>query len=244
MTNPKKLAVRIFSAIAVLLAVVALPALAEDNSSTYENSLRLGLYAVFYHSTADDLTGPYVPPASATSPGVNFKAEDVKTLYLAYVRRLSPHFETELALGLPPLTKTEGKGPATLGSVPYNGQVISTARWFAPTLLLNYKFRDESAQLRPFVGIGVNYTSFYDRNSTAAGNAASGGPTKVSLPSSVGPAATVGLSYRAAEHWNLYASYSITQVKTKLTANTAGVIRTSHISFGPQALVISAGYSF
>lgn len=244
MTNPKKLTVRVIFAIAVLTGAAAIPAFADGSATIYDNSLRLGLYAVFYHSTADDLTGPYVPAASATSPGVNFKAKDVNTLYLAYVRRLSPHFETELALGLPPLTKTEGKGPATLGSVPYNGQVISTARWFAPTVLLNYKFLDESAKLRPYIGVGLNYTSFYDRNSTAAGNAASGGPTKVSLPSSLGPAGTVGLSYRAAEHWNLYASYSITQVKTKLTANTAGVIRTSHISFGPQALVLSAGYSF
>jgi hypothetical protein len=42
----------------------------------------------------------------------------------------------------------------------------------------------------------------------------------------------------------MYASYSISQVKTKLNADTAGVIRTTHISFGPQALVVSVGYSF
>ena len=58
-----------------------------------------------------------------------------------------------------------------------------------------------------FVGVdstavmGINYTNFYDRKSTAHGNAASGGPTKLSLTSSVGPA-------------------------------------------GPQALVLSVGYSF
>jgi hypothetical protein len=33
-------------------------------------------------------------------------------------------------------------------------------------------------------------------------------------------------------------------VKTDLTADTAGVIRTTRISFGPQALVFSVGYSF
>ena len=32
------------------------------------------------------------------------------------------------------------RGPATLGSVPYNGQVISSARWISPTLLLEYNF--------------------------------------------------------------------------------------------------------
>jgi hypothetical protein len=42
----------------------------------------------------------------------------------------------------------------------------------------------------------------------------------------------------------LYASYSISQVKTKLNADTAGIIRTTHISFRPQALVVAVGYSF
>jgi outer membrane protein len=214
---------------------LAAPAPADD---VPENSARIGLYSVFYHVSADDLSGPYVPP------GANIDARNVQTLYLAYVRRLSPHFDAELTLGYPPLQKTVGKGPATLGSVPYDGQIIATARWIAPTVLLEYMFFSETAKWRPYIGAGVNYTTFYDRNSTAQGNAASGGPTKLSLTSSVGPAATVGLAYNIHNNWNCYASYSISQVKTKLNADTAGVIRTTHISFGPQALVLSVGYSF
>jgi outer membrane protein len=232
------LSVRTLSAALATVAAglwCAAPAYSDDVPS---NSLRAGLYAVFYHSTADDLSGPYVPP------GVNIDAKDVQTLYLGYVRRLSPHFGVELAVGYPPLTKTTGRGPATLGSVPYDGQVISTARWLAPTVLLEYTFLSENSKLRPYIGVGVNYTTFYDRDSTAEGNAASGGPTKLSLTSSVGPAGTVGLAYNIVNHWNFYASYSASQVKTKLNADTAGVIRTTHISFGPQALVLSVGYSF
>ena len=204
----------------------------------YYNSLRLGLYSVFYHTQADDISGPYVPP------GANLTAENLETLYAAYVRSLSSRFDVELTAGYPPLQKTKGVGPATLGSVPYNGQVIATARWLAPTLLLEYKFLSVNSPLRPYLGVGVNYTSFYDRDSTAAGDAASGGPTRLSLTSSVGPVGTVGLNWHIGGHWNLYASYSVSQVKTNLTADTDGVIRTTHISFGPQALVVSAGYSF
>jgi outer membrane protein len=177
-------------------------------------------------------------------PGVNLKLKDLFTPYFAYVRRLTGHVSVELAIGAPPVTKTVGKGPAQLGSVPYNGQVISTARWFAPTLLLQYNFLDESSPLRPYIGIGLNYTRFYDRISTPAGNAASGGPTSISLPTSVGPAGTVGLSYRITRHFSVYASYSISQVNTRLTADTAGVLRTAHIEFGPRAAVVAAGYSF
>jgi outer membrane protein len=212
----------------------AAPALADDNP----NSARIGLYSVFYHVKADDLSGPFVPA------GANIDANNLETAYLAYVRTIIPHWDVELALGYPPLQKTVGKGPATLGSVPYNGQVIATARWIAPTLLLEYVFMEESSKWRPYIGAGVNYTTFYDRNSTAAGDAASGGPTKISLTPSVGWAATAGINYHIANNWHAYASYSFSRVATDLTADTAGVIRTSHISFAPQALVVSVGYSF
>jgi outer membrane protein len=202
------------------------------------NDFRIGSYSVFYHANASDLSGPYVPP------GVNFHVENLETLYLGYLRRLSPHFTFELAMGLPPVAKTEGRGPLELGTVPYNGQVISTVRWFAPTGLIEYNFLPESSPVRPFIGVGVNYTYFYDRTSTGAGDAVSGGPTKISLPASVGPAGTVGLTWRPAPHWNFTASYGGSKVNARLTADTAGEIRTSHIEFNPTALIVSMGLSF
>ena len=42
-------------------------------------------------------------------------------------------FDLELAFGVPPETKTVGKGPATLGSVPYAGATIATSKWAAPS---------------------------------------------------------------------------------------------------------------
>ena len=164
----------------------AVPAAADDQ--TWNNSFRLGSFAIFYHTSADDLQGPYVPA------GVNFKAKDLETLYVGLVRRVSSDFDVELALGYPPLSKVEGRGPATVGSVPYDGQIVSSARWLSPTLFLEYKFLPESSALRPYIGVGVNYTAFYSRDSTAAGDAGLGGPTRLSLTSSVGPAGTVGLS--------------------------------------------------
>lgn len=212
------------------------PAFADEAAPN--NTLRVGFEDVFYHTSADNLAGPFVPA------GVNFKAKDLQTLYIGYVRNLSTHFLVELALGYPPLSKVEGRGPATVGSVPYNGQTVSSARWLSPTVFLEYEFFDRDAKLRPFIGAGMNYTAFYDREFTAQGNAASGGPTKLSLNSSVGPAGTMGLDYHISGNWHAYASYSISQVKTRIFADTDGVIRTSHIKFGPQVLVIAAGYSF
>jgi len=223
------------TAFALVAAFAVAGARADDVLS---NSLRVGAYYVMYDTTADDITGPFVPA------GVNLKLKDVITPYFAYVRRLDRHLSVELALGAPPLTKTEGKGPAKLGSVPYNGQTIVTARWLAPTVLLTYSFFDESARWRPYIGAGINYTKFYSRQSTPAGDAASGGPTRIDLPVSVGPAATIGMSYRLTRHFYLYGSISASEVNSRLIATTAGITRTTHISFGPRAAVLAMGYSF
>ncbi len=220
-------------ALTALLSGWGAVAQAQDN-----NSIRAGVYLIQYDAKANDISGPYVPP------GVNLNVKDVQTMYFAYVRRLSPHFDLELTAGVPPKTKTVGQGPAQLGSVPYAGQVVATSRWFAPALLLEYKFFDESARFRPFAGLGVNYTHFFDNTSTSAGNAANGGPTKIGLSDSVGAAATVGFSYRLQDHWSVYGSYSVSKVKSDMTAETSGVTRTTTIDFRPSTVVLSVGYSF
>jgi outer membrane protein len=222
----KKIKSGMLTIAAVLAASYAATASADDFLA---NDFRIGSYSVFYHTSADDLSGPYVPP------GVNFKAENLETVYLGYIRWLTPDLDVELAMGYPPLAKVKGSGPATLGSVPYNGQVISSARWIAPTLLVEYNFLSANSPFRPYLGVGVNYTTFYDRDSTA---------TRTSLTASVGPAAVAGLTYRISDRWHLHGSYGWSRVDSKLTADTDGVIRSSHLRFGPQALIISIGYSF
>jgi outer membrane protein len=217
----------------------AAPASADDG--VYNNSFRMGAEFVFYHTKSNDLTAPDLQNNGIVA---NFKADNLETLYVGYVRRICSNFSVELALGYPPLSKVEGRGSATVGSVPYAGQIISTARWLSPTVLFEYNFLSENAPLRPYIGAGVNYTAFYDRYSTAAGNAASGGPTRISLTSSVGPAATAGLSWHISGHWHAYASYSISQVDTDIKTDTAGVERRARLHFGPQVVVISGGYSF
>ncbi|MBS0387891.1 MAG: OmpW family protein [Proteobacteria bacterium] len=222
----------------VALAVLSAGASAWAAGNMANNEVRVGAYIVMYDAKADDLTGPYVPP------GVNVDVKNVTTPYFAYLRRLSPHFVAQLAAGVPPKTETVGKGPATLGSVPFNGQVVSTAKWFSPSILVNYVFRDEDAALRPYLGAGVNYTRFYDLKSTAAGDAANGGPTAIKLSSSTGPVFTAGLRWHIKDNWSAYASYDVAKVNSDYVGDTAGVIRKTHIKFNPSTLVLSVGYAF
>ena len=204
----------------------------------HPNMVALGLYAVSFKVHADDISGPFTPP------GLNVRNPSIDTLYIAYMRRLSPHFDVELALGVPPLTRSVAKGPATVGSVPFNGQTIATVRWLAPSLLFKYYLFSPSAMFRPYLGIGVNYTQFDSRQVTAAGDAISGGPTSLSLPSSVGPVGTVGVSWRVLDRLVVNLSGSASDVSSRLTTDTAGIVRSSHVDFNPRAIVLAVGYQF
>ncbi|MBA5639194.1 OmpW family protein [Duganella sp. LX20W] len=219
------------------LALLAGPATAHADDMP-ANQLRAGIYAVSYASHADDVTGPFTPP------GVNLAVQSVRTPYLAYARRLAPHWELELAAGVPPTTRTVGRGPAKLGSVPFDGQLVATAKWCSPTLLLHYRFGAEDDALRPAIGLGVNATWFYERSSTPAGDAVNGGPTRISLSRSVGPAATAGLSYRLTPELSVIASYSRVRVNSHYQSDTAGIARATTIRFNPSAWVLALGYAF
>jgi outer membrane protein len=222
---------------AALIGLMAtVPAMAAD--SVQSNEIRVGAYIVTYDAKADDLAGPYVPP------GVQIDVKNVTTPYFAYLRRLTPHLVGQLSAGVPPKTETVGKAPDFLGSVPFKGQVVSTAKWFSPSIVLNYVFRDESQALRPYVGVGVNYTRFYDLQSTPAGDAANGGPTAISLTSSVGPVGVLGLRWHIKDRWSAYASYDVARVNSDYIGNTAGVIRRTSIKFNPSTLVLAVGYAF
>ena len=213
---------------------------ADSNSGAGDNpnTVALGLYYVSFHTHADDISGSFTPA------GLNVRNPSIKTLYAAYMRRLSPHFDLELALGAPPLTRTVAKGPAVVGSVPYNGQTIATTRWLAPSLLAKYYLFSPDAVLRPYLGVGVNYTKFYSRQVTAAGQEISGGPTSLSLPVSVGPVGTVGVAWQPLNRVVVLLSGSASWVNTRLTTDTAGVLRTSHVEFNPRAVVLAVGYQF
>jgi outer membrane protein len=235
-----KSAAAVCAGLGLLAALGTGAARADDNvgAGDHPNTVALGLYDVSFAVHATDISGAYVPS------GLNLRNPSVNTLYLAYMRRLSPHFDAELALGVPPLTRTVAKGPATVGSVPYNGQTIATARWLAPSALLKYYFFSPEAIFRPYLGFGVNYTKFYSRQVTAAGQDISGGPTSLSLPVSVGPVGTVGLSWQPLDRVVVNLSGSASWVTSTLNTNTAGVVRSSHVEFYPRAIVLAVGYRF
>ncbi|HET7773901.1 MAG TPA: OmpW family outer membrane protein [Burkholderiaceae bacterium] len=215
---------------AALLAATLM--VANFGAQAQEQALTLGLAFININSKASDLRGPFTPP------GANLKVDDATTLVFSYSRRVNDRYSLELALGVPPKHDVQGTGAlAGVGK-------IAEVKQFSPTMFVNYSFADPKATVQPFVGVGFNYTSFFAGRSTPAGSNASGGPTSITLTDSFGLAAQAGLNWRIDERWFASAKIATAQVKSDLTSNSAGLVRTSTIDFRPVVFAVSGGYRF
>lgn len=128
--------------------------------------------------------------------------------------------------------------------VSHHGDTISKARQMAPTMFVNYKFGTPSSTLRPFIGLGVNLTTFKATSTPAGVAALNDGPLSIKLGNSVGAAAQAGVTYRIDEHWSLNAAWTIVQVKSEMVATTAHSVQRATFRSTPTAFLATVGYSF
>ena len=209
--------------LSLLIAASALASGAMAQSDVSRNTVKLG--AIFYqpHAKTSGITGLGVPPGADATVG------NATTLLATYERALAPNMGIELVLGVPPTIKAKGAGTVT-----FLGEVLS-AKNVAPTVLINYHFGDAGSALRPYVGIGINYTRFTDAKTPYG--------WQVSLSDSWGLAGQIGLDYAMSKQWGLFASLGAAQVKSDLVAVGASVLR-STIDFRPVTFAAGVAYKF
>ncbi|HYD96025.1 MAG TPA: OmpW family outer membrane protein [Noviherbaspirillum sp.] len=200
------------------------------------HTVRIGIAHLDINSKSDNFTTN--GPAFLTPQPAGITVGDATTLVAAYTRKLSPNLDLDVVLGIPPRHDVFGRG--TLA--PFG--VVAKVKQASPTVFVNYNFGDEQSKLRPFVGVGINYTRFFNRQSTAAGDLASGGPTRIKLTDSWGLAAQAGLTYKLDERWSVSGSVAAAKVKSDLTATTGSIERKTSIDFRPLVVSLCVGYSF
>jgi outer membrane protein len=218
---------------AAVLAAGAGAALAQDQS------IYIGGAFIDLHSSAPALSGP----PGTTPPDARLKVDDASTVVFGYNRYFTDNWGIDLVLGIPPEHKVKGQG-----ALEAFGQ-ISSSKQVAPTLFANYRFGKSGDRLRPFLGLGLNYTHFTDVKSTTAGNWASGGPTSIEMEDSWGLAAQAGVSWALWGNWALNASVATAMVESDVKATTtlpggATITRTTTIDFNPVVYIVSVGYRF
>lgn len=223
--------------------VIALALAASGNALAQSTTLKLGFVNIEPNSSASAMSGPFTPVDA-----LSLKIQSQSTLFFSAAREIDAHWEAELALGVPPthdvavVVLNPARVPGSVAAL--DGAIGAKVRQVAPTLFANYRFGDSNSQIRPFVGLGVNYTSFDKTESTAVNDAINGGLTTIKLKDSVGLAFQLGATAKLGGPWSITGAWSTAQVKTTLTTNTYGIERTADITFRPSVFTIAVGYSF
>ena len=203
----------------LVLAALAACGAAHAQSSTF----KVGVVRYDAHSRTNGVTGIGIPPGADAVVG------DATTVVFTYEYEVKPNVGIELVLGIPPKVRAKASG-----SVAFPGQVLS-ARNVAPTVFVTYHFGADGDRLRPYAGIGLNYTKFT--------NATTPYGWDVKLSDSVGMAAHAGLNCALNKQWGLFGSVARIDVQSKLVA-TGAVVLQSTIDFRPWTYTFGASYRF
>lgn len=171
----------------------------------------------------------------STLPGSAVSVNSDTTLELDFTYMFTANVGVELILG------SSRHDLRAEGSIAPLGK-IAEARTLPPVVTLQYHFSPQGT-VRPYAGIGVNYTRFYDEKSTAALDAALG-PTSVDLDSSSGLAGQIGLDIPVGGRWfvNLDAKYI--RMNTTARLDSSGTVRTVDVDIDPWFLGFGLGTRF
>lgn len=138
-------------------------------------------------------------------------------------------------------------GNGALGGVLGTTDLGST-RQLPPTVSLQYYFNN-SSPVTPYLGVGVNYTVFFDEDAGSDLNTTLAGDVDLDLENSVGLALSGGLDLDLGNNWLLNASVWYIDIDTEATYSVktgplAGAKVKSDVSIDPWVYMLSAGYKF
>ncbi|MEL4246858.1 outer membrane protein OmpW [Shewanella xiamenensis] len=143
---------------------------------------------------------------------------------------------------------TDNFGVELLAATPFSHDVslkgvgkIAETKHLPPTLVAQYYFGDAQSKLRPYVGVGVNYTNFFDNEFT---NDLDGALTDLSMSTSWGLAAQVGLDYQVNKNWLVNASVWYAQISSDVKFKLAGDTVVIDTDINPWVYMVSVGYTF
>lgn len=137
---------------------------------------------------------------------------------------------------------TDNWGVELLAATPFSHSVstaglgeVAKVKHLPPTLMAQYYFGDANSKVRPYIGAGINYTTFFDEQGRGALDG-----TDVSVDSSWGMAGQVGLDMAINDRWFVNASAWIMDIDTDV--HTA--VGTINTSIDPMAFMFGVGYRF
>lgn len=216
---------KIVIAASVLAIAIAAPAQAQVQAGDVLVRARAIMVA------PTEKSGPVLPSFPTGSVGVsNSVMPEVDFTYM-----VTDHIGAELILATTPHNIT---GRGALSGL---GKVADT--WaLPPTLTLQYHFAPKS-HVRPYVGAGINYTTFYSAKATSALNNAIG-KTDVSLKDSFGYALQAGVDVDINKNIFLNLDVKYIDIDTTARLKTGAAINRVAVSLDPIVPAIGIGFRF
>jgi outer membrane protein len=145
------------------------------------------------------------------------------------------HIGAELILAT---TKHTVSGRSTISGL---GNVADT--WvLPPTLTLQYHFAPDG-KIRPYLGAGINYSTFYSSKALPSLNAALGA-TKVKLDDSFGYAVQAGVDIPVGKRVFVNFDVKYIDMKTKARLTSGATLRTARVSIDPIVAGTGIGIRF
>ena len=188
----------------------------------------------------------------AKLPGTSVDSIDSDTqLGLTGVYMFTDYFGLELLAATPFTHNIKAKGLEGLGI-----RKVGDTKQLPPTLsaqLYPLGFSQPESKFQPYIGIGLNYTTFWDENASSQlenGLSAVTGVTEkysMNLDDSWGIAGQIGLDYAINDHFLINAAVWRINIETDATfkGKTTGTqVKADNVKVNPWVYAVTVGYRF
>ncbi|MGO2497585.1 MAG: OmpW/AlkL family protein [Vibrio litoralis] len=179
--------------------------------------------------------------AGGTNLGGDVSVDNNTQLGLNFAYMVADHWALELLAATPfSHDVTLGGSPAGLDSL--NGG-LGNVKHLPPTLSVLYYPMDTQSKFQPYVGVGVNYTMFFDES--VDGSAKAKGFSNLDLDNSWGWAGQVGMDYFITDNITLNAQVRYIDIDTKANVELNGVGKLNvDVGIDPWVYMVGIGYKF
>ncbi|BET96923.1 outer membrane protein OmpW [Xenorhabdus taiwanensis] len=203
--------------------------------------------------------------AATLAPSLTFAHEAGDFLFRTGTATVRPHAGSDNVLGLGSFGVnnntqlgltfgymiTDNIGIELLAATPFQHKVslpkageIAEVKHLPPTLMAQYYFGSSENEFRPYVGIGVNYTTFFSEKFTNNETVKGAKLNSLDLKDSWGIAGQVGLDYQLNKNWMLNTSLWWMNIETDVKFKVGDADQKYKTRLDPWVFMFGVGYSF
>lgn len=198
--------------------------------------LRVGATSVVPDESSSLISATATGALAGTETGVG----DSTQLGLNIVYMFSDNIGLEVLAATPFEHDLTAKGLDQYG---FSTKDLGSSDQLPPTLTLNYFLGGANSLIRPYFGIGVNYTTFFDKSLSNQAKTELGA-SRLDLDDSFGVAYRAGVDFNIGDRWILNASLWNIDIETDASFNSAlGKVKVN-VDIDPWVYMVSLGYRF